>query len=941
MAAEGIHKLQPNRTIQLRGFDDRGAGASLHSTSATGFTVSGVFRDPADFAVLVLWDRDNFFEHPRLKHLPDDNFAGVTLSFNATYTGCATLDSLKYETIPSRSLSYIKSDGTSGTVNLWSHLSSPTPAAGTWTKASTTVTIATGGSGAVIYDRVTIWFRNYAFDYIAGGGESASSIASLLASYINGVGMDATGIEATAAGATITISAKTAGDDGNLLRIYTQSKTATLTATASSEALAGGSSAATWSISLDFSALGLANVRQMWLTFAPALAYGEYADTEFECVFSNWTVTGANKALKVAGPGSVRIGSRNAWCKYAGASWAEEASNQPGGTGWYYLGFARRASTVGDSVEIEYHCQQTHDLYLGVSLYVDRGKWGVSLDGDAETLHSGYLATGSPVVTRQRVRTSIAAGKHTVTLTCRTKESASSGNYCYFDFIEAAVPGDVPDPPAVTATACPACDYGTDHGYKLSPQRLHWALERLGFQGPRNVYVSVFWWNQRVRTGHTFPSASIDLSELALASGDAVFLNVGGQAFGCSIFPAHTAAEVAKHFEYFINGASTGVWAEASGTVLTITCRAIAAAYLFSFAAWREQPGPVTTNYTITGSLNSGGVSGLWMVDPAQTPALNRGARDWLADLCAETAAAGRELTLAYSLELLNPPDDPGGGHVWAARYWDGDPVTTATGFGSNVTTHCTFGASEFLDYQKAVYKDTAAMMAAAGLTPWLQFGEFLWWFFPGSGPAGTKGMAFYDAATSAAATTALGRPLAHFSYATDDPAVNSYADANFLRQRLRDHMAAIRTHVQATYPAARFELLLALDVNYPTQYGPYNLGGRLNHYLHTDPLLLAPGTAPFERLKIEGLDFGAGSRDHDKARWAMRFPTAAGSGSWPRAEVRYLVPLFNGGCPWPKEYLTARAEGVPAINFWAFDHVCLLGWPVPLPSPSRDAQFI
>lgn len=939
MAAEAISKLSPHRTIALRGFDDRGAGASLHSTSSTGFTVSGVFRDPADFAVLVLHDRDNFFEHPRLKYLPDDNFAGVVLTFDVHFSGCATYDSLKFETIPYRSLSYIPTSGTPGTIDLWANRVGTTPISGTWTKASTTVTIAaTGGGGgntAVAFDRVTIWCRNFAFDFIAAGGESATAVATAIESQINGAGgMDATGIECTRSGAVLTIRAKTPGDDGNLLRIYTQSKTATLTATASSEALSGGSSDATWRISLDFSALGLTAVRQMWLTFAPALAYGEYADTEFEAVFSNWTVTGSNKALQVAGPGSVRIGSADAWCSYAGASWAREA-------GFYFKGFAQRASTVGDSVTIEYHCQSTHDLYIGVSLYSDRGKWGVVLDGDTETLHSSYLATSSPVVTRQRVRTTVAAGKHTVKLTLRAKESASSGNYCYFDFLEAAVPGDVPDPPSVTTTACPACDYGTDHGYKLSPQRLHWNLERLGFAGPRNVYVSVFWWNQRKREGHTFPSAAIDLAELALVSGDAVFLNIGGQYFGKSVFPADTSAGVAKHFEYFINGASTGVWAEASGTVLTITCRAIAAAYLFSFAAWREQPGPVSTNYTITGSLNSGGVSGLWMVDPSQTPALNRGARDWLADLCAETAAAGRELTLAYSLELLNPPDDPGGGHVWAARYWDGDPVTTATGFGTNVTTHCTFGASEFLDYQKAVYKDTAAMMAAAGLTPWLQFGEFLWWFFPGSGPAGTKGMAFYDAATSAAATSALGRPLAHFSYATDDPAVNSYADANFLRQRLRDHMAAIRTHVQATYPAARFELLLALDVNYPTQYGPYNLGGRLNHYLHTDPLLLAPGTAPFERLKIEGLDFGAGSRDHDKARWAMRFPTAAGSGSWPRAEVRYLVPLFNGGCPWPKEYLTARAEGVPAINFWAFDHVCLLGWPVPLPSPSRDAQFI
>ena len=48
--SERIHKLQPDRTIQLRGFDHLGAAAAMHSATAQGFTVSGVFRDAADFA---------------------------------------------------------------------------------------------------------------------------------------------------------------------------------------------------------------------------------------------------------------------------------------------------------------------------------------------------------------------------------------------------------------------------------------------------------------------------------------------------------------------------------------------------------------------------------------------------------------------------------------------------------------------------------------------------------------------------------------------------------------------------------------------------------------------------------------------------------------------------------------------------------------------------
>ena len=67
---ERIYKLQPNRTMALRGFDDLGAAAALHSATEDSFKVSGMFRDPADFAVLILYDADNFYEHPRLDYLP-------------------------------------------------------------------------------------------------------------------------------------------------------------------------------------------------------------------------------------------------------------------------------------------------------------------------------------------------------------------------------------------------------------------------------------------------------------------------------------------------------------------------------------------------------------------------------------------------------------------------------------------------------------------------------------------------------------------------------------------------------------------------------------------------------------------------------------------------------------------------------------------------------
>ena len=104
-----------------------------------------------------------------------------------------------------------------------------------------------------------------------------------------------------------------------------------------------------------------------------------------------------------------------------------------------------------------------------------------------------------------------------------------------------------------------------------------------------------------------------------------------------------------------------------------------------------------------------------------------------------------------------------------------------------------------------------AGLMLAAGLTPKLQFGEILWWF-----QANASGMAFYDADTQAAAQSALGRALATFHTPNDDPSVNSYADANFLRTRLYNYVAAIQSYVLSQCPSAVFELLWPMDVNDP-----------------------------------------------------------------------------------------------------------------------------
>lgn len=916
--------------MALVGFDDRGAAAALHAVTADSFKVSGVHRDTADFTVLKIWDADDFYSHPRLKRLPSFDFSGMVLEFDVHYdTGLIPFDSAKSSTIDWDVLSLKLLDESMvpplepTVIPLFENA---VYSSGTYNKASVTFTVSTPGT--VMYNRISLWFNNIGFDYWAGishaAGLSASDVATILANAINTYSWSPGDqeIEAVAVGADITISASKPGSDGNMIRLYSLSHDANLTLLSGGldyGQMSGGVSDAVWHVTIDFDAFfatktwGAPDIRQMWFTYAPAIpdsaAFAPVPGKEFAATYTNWKVTGANKALQVAGPGSVRIEENDAWCTYSGSSWGLES-------GFYSKGFAKRATTAGDSVRIKYWCQHVHDLYIGTSLYLDRGEFSCSLDGDAATTLDAYLNSATAVVTRVKIRSAVPAGEHTVILT------ADGSGPVYFDFLEAAVPDDVPDPDTVYTDRAPACDYGTDHTYKRAPYSLLWEMDTLGYQGPLNVYVSVFWWNQRLLNGRSYPAATIDFNQTTWADGDAAFIDISGLIFGKSVFNDDTVSTIARHFTFFINQTAVGVWAEDDGAgLLTIYTRSVGTAYSFSCGASKEPSGGGAVALTVGGSL-TGGTYGTWIIDPMQTPAINRGTYAWLSDLCAECASRGRELTLVYSMELLNPPDDPPS-DVWASRYWDGTAVTTATGFASNVTTHCSF-SDKMLAYQKQVFLDTAAIMDAAGLDVILQVGEFLWWFFPGTGPFGTKGMAFYDAYTTAQAAASLGRPLARFSTPVDDPGVNGGADVAFLAQTLVDYIAAIRTHVKATYPAAEIEILLPYDVNYPSRAGVNNLGGRLNYAVNVPAAFLDPVTAPFDRVKMEALDWQVGSRDQNKAVETMQLPYRVGT--WDKSKVRFLCGLFNGGAPWVRAAQRAFGDGL-VVNYWAWDHVCLFGW--------------
>ena len=819
--------------------------------------------------------------------------------------------------------------------------------------------------------------------------------------------------------ADVAYLAEYGGADGNDVQVYMVVRPGNQTLTVNSPMLAlsgGNSDDVTWSISIDFGALGLNRIRQAWLTFAPQLASGAaYSDREWTATFSNWTVLDPNgiQALQCAGPGSMRIGNCDGGCSYSGSGWSAIGANN------YWRGFGRMTANIGDAVTVNYSSNSQHDLYLGTSLFSNRGIVSVTLDGNSLPDLDCFLNVSSEVVTRRLLQKSVPAGAHTVTLTLSDNnhqtqnrgswDLSSTGYQFLFDYLETACPSDLPDPLFVYNNVSAALDFDTDATYKVSPQRLLWHLNKLGLNGQLNEYLGVYWWNQRKRVMSStdrWPSAAVTF-EGTWAPGDVATVSLGTFSPQKSVTQWDTVDSIAAHFVYYINAASVSMWAEKTGTgQLTIHTRT---------PNWGDalQVSCVSAAGTISasGSIDRG-TDGTWEIDTTAQSPINFPVTQWHADLFKTVQSAGLLITTSFSMELVNPPDDGTPANAWKARFVDGTPIDTATDFMGFFSSQCA-PIPNLTNYQKSVYTQIAGLQNAAGLTPWLQFGEFVWWYFSskqnmpigyaaytspisiglaqphkfatgdrvvvsgvggmtsangtwtitvtddthftlngssanaawttGTGTVSGGSMGYFDPITTAAANAVLNRPLYVFTCQDDDPSVNGNADANFLAAQLKAHVDGIREAVLALYPNAKFELLYPNDVNNATCYenaqNPYPQGGRLNAAVNLPPAWQNKAGSGLDRFKVEALSWGATYRNLDLAVAAMTFGFSTPM-SWSTPDIAYLIPWFNGECPWPSEFQFASSLGLPVIDFWAYDHLALMSWPVPFPSPVRRSSF-
>ena len=919
--SETLQKLQPDRDLQCYFFEPS-AVAALSATSATGFTVSGTWRQQFDWAVIE-WNRDNVFEHPAFRYLPDGDLSGLTLSYQETRNNCIPLDSDLYPTVAWPTLRIWANSG-SGEQIYQIPLASPsyaTPVAGSYQSATVQFTL----SGTVTAeDYVGIGFLSEHYPYQMNPGDT---VAFAIQNIVAGINAFSPTMTATADGATITITyvgagrptISTTGANGNSIGAYTYvSGSQTEQWDAPWRLFAGGTSPTQWQITLPFAtlsdpALGLVPataIRKLRWTYSAPLQAGVFVRSEFQVVVSNWTVSGSGQEYSIAGPGSQRIEDDSNQLVYVG-TWASSGGNFSGGTIHY-------TSLPESSVSCTYTFSQSHSLYLGTRLADSGTLISVVVDGGS-AIAVNLNVPGEDVLIRTLLG-QLASGTHTVTAT----HNGGSGTYFYFDFFEIAVPATMLPTETNEAKLTAATDWDTLHSQALAPERTAWMIYSLGFQARVNHYVGALWFYELTCVGQQYASATITFS----GSPDPnlitqIILGTYGQPSSTDTTIEHlnligdTTETLATAFVLLLNNGYTGIWAQASGSQLTIYSRAMGTDGNTITIATSAN----TTNLTITLSgiattsgVNtfSGGVDGNWYTDLEAMPRINRAVRDWTQSYCQALRGYGFDATASFSTELGN--GDPSVAAGIAQRYPDGVAVIVST-----PALQTNFSPTSLAFWQQ-VYLDMATVMNAAGLTPYLQFGEVQWWYFPDDG----SGMPFYDAYTTTTFQTQYGRPMTVITSNTVVPTTVPQETA-FLPSLIGSFTAQIRAFVRVTYPSCRFEVLYPPDVNafpltqvinYPTNdWTPANLNClKTESFTYTYDRNL--GQSYLSMNSVNSLGFTPSQRSH-------------------------LVGVSDSSTAWLKEVRLAEGEGFESVVLFALDQLCLIGYPLPLSrGMRRSAQL-
>jgi hypothetical protein len=913
---EILEKLRPDRDLQVY-FERPSAIAAISGATPNGFTASGTWRQQFDWCVIE-WNRDNVFEHPRFRNLPDGDLSGLTLSYEETRENCIPMDSTLYPTVDWPFLRIWAEEN--GTENFYQIplRDYATPMEGQYVCATATFELKGSPTAG---DIVGLAWMDENFKHDVEAGDTLETIAEAIRQRIN---TDSAHMHASRAGATLTLSyigagatpaTATTGANGNIVGAYgTVAGAGTESWEPAAATFSGGQSPTKWRVVLPMGSLldregnpvPTGKVRKMRWTYSAAMQPGAYERSEFSAVVSNWTVTGTNRTYQVAGPGSRRVEDNDKGVSYYGTHWQTTRGNYSGGT-------IRLTGNYSDSVTVPYRCPQTHQLFLGARLLTTGADIALRVDDETPRVLS-LRANGEDRLIRIPLG-EYGPGEHTVLIS----HNGPQGYAFYFDFIELAIPAETVENQPVDTRVTPATDWDTDHSLAIAAERTAWMIHSLGFHARVNHYVGALIFYELYRKGHQYASATVDFAGIPVVNEftDITIGRVGDP--GADLTVRHlnlygdTAESIAKAFEMEFNRGYTAIRAEASGTRLTIFARAMGiAGEQVSLAA---SPGTGTFTATASSTHLEGGVDGNWYTDTAAIPRINRACRDWSRAFYLACKGYGLDMTAAFSLELEH--GDPSVEAGIAQRYATGEPCVLNT-----PALQTNFSPTSRAFWER-VHLEMADIMVEAGYLPYMQFGEVQWWYFPNMGPFDPPiSMPYYDQYTKDRFLSEYGFPMRFIGHNMVDPA-DFAEEAQLLPKLIGEFTDAIRAHLLAAHPNCRFEVLYPTDVN-DTPWG---------HVVNYPDDAWTP--AKLDNLKTESFSFTF-ARDLNKSRYSIGYPESKG---FSREKRSFLVGPGDSTTNWQKEVRLAKRENVESIVMFALDQFCLIGYPVPIWNGPRKAR--
>jgi hypothetical protein len=841
-----------------------------------------------------------------------------------TRENCILLDSDLYPTVSWPTLRVWANNGSGEQIYQIPLANYATPSAGSYQCATVQFTLSGTVSAG---DYVGLAFLSEHYPYLMNSGDTA---AFAIENIVEGINAFSATMQASYTGSTITITYvgtglplpanSTTGANGNVIGAYTYvSGSETEQWDAASRLFSGGTSPSQWQITLPFASLEdpvlgvvpASAIRKVRWTYSAALQSGAFVRSEFQVVVSNWTVSGVGQGYSVAGPGSQRIEDDSDLMQYTG-TWTSEGGNYSGG-------LIHSTSVPQSSVSCTYTSAQDHSLYLGTRLLATGAPISIVMDsGSAVTFNSNL--SGEDVLIRTLLG-QLGPGSHSVTLT----QAGDAGTYFYFDFLEIAIPSTSYPTETTETKLAAATDWDTNNSLALAPERTAWEIYSLGFLARVNHYVGALWFYELNCVGQQYASATITFS----GSPDPnlitqIILGTTGEPASTDTTIEHlnligdTTETLATAFELLLNGGYTAVWAQAIGSQLTIYSRSMGTEGNTITIATSAN----TTNLTITlsgvtttseVSNFSGGVDGNWYTDLEAMPRLNRAVRDWSQSYFQALNGYGYDVTASFSMELGN--GDPSTDAGIAQRYPDQTAVLLNT-----PSLQTNFSPTSATFWQE-VYLEMAAVMNTAGLTPYLQFGEVQWWYFPNvtTITGGVSGMGFYDAYTTSTFQAQYGQPMAVITSNTVDPA-SVPQEAAFLPGLIGSFTAQIRAFVRATYPSCRFEVLYPPDVN------DFALTKVVNYPAND----WTPGN--LNCLKTESFTYTY-ERNLDQSLISMNSVDVYG---FTPSERSHLVGISDSSTAWLKEVRLAQSQGFESVVLFALDQMCLIGYLLPLSTGMR-----